>query len=300
LLGAWLSFLACCERKKITKMETMLLNNSSRFVLLPLHYPDIWSMYKRAEMTLWTAECYDYSPPLLYPESINKMITGLLYMNDEISNRYTVEMSQEFQVTEVRCFLGFKQSVQNTHMEVYSGLLGVETMDNGIREKLEWIKSHGCPDRNNIQERVVSCAVAESILYSGIACCAFWLKRRGIYFKTFNLIHDDKLLQRDFMFVLHENLDHKLDQTRIHEIIKSAIKVEEDYIENVLKPNDYGLDKIKVMDYIKYCGNKLCLSFHVDTIYKMDRNPLDWVPSRFLVYIKPKGEDHKEEGEEDF
>ena len=39
--------------------EPLLRENPHRFVVLPIKYPDIWRMYKKAEASFWTAEEVD-------------------------------------------------------------------------------------------------------------------------------------------------------------------------------------------------------------------------------------------------
>jgi len=43
-------------------VEPLLQENKDRFVIFPINYPDIWSFYKMAEASFWTAEEVDLSP----------------------------------------------------------------------------------------------------------------------------------------------------------------------------------------------------------------------------------------------
>ena len=45
--------------------EPILESNNSRFVLFPIQHDDIWSFYKKAEASFWTAEEIDLSPDLI-------------------------------------------------------------------------------------------------------------------------------------------------------------------------------------------------------------------------------------------
>lgn len=44
--------------------EPLLRNNPGRFVVFPIKYDDIWSMYKKAEASFWTVEEVDLSKDL--------------------------------------------------------------------------------------------------------------------------------------------------------------------------------------------------------------------------------------------
>ena len=48
-----------------TLREPILEENKSRFVLFPIQHDDIWSFYKKAEASFWTAEEIDLSPDLI-------------------------------------------------------------------------------------------------------------------------------------------------------------------------------------------------------------------------------------------
>src|SRR5258706_7682705 len=41
---------------ELEKYELLLKENSLRFVIFPIHYDEIWRMYKRHESSFWTAE----------------------------------------------------------------------------------------------------------------------------------------------------------------------------------------------------------------------------------------------------
>ena len=48
----------------MNKSEPILEENKSRFVLFPIQHNDIWSFYKKAEASFWTAEEIDLAPDL--------------------------------------------------------------------------------------------------------------------------------------------------------------------------------------------------------------------------------------------
>ncbi len=39
--------------------EPLLRSNPGRFVILPIRFPEVWEMYKKAEASVWTAEEVD-------------------------------------------------------------------------------------------------------------------------------------------------------------------------------------------------------------------------------------------------
>ena len=49
----------------MAQLEPILEENKDRFVLFPIKHDDIWSFYKRAEASFWTAEEIDLQPDLV-------------------------------------------------------------------------------------------------------------------------------------------------------------------------------------------------------------------------------------------
>ena len=45
-----------CQRGSETEEEPLLQENSKRFVIFPIQYPEIWKMYKQAQASFWTVE----------------------------------------------------------------------------------------------------------------------------------------------------------------------------------------------------------------------------------------------------
>merc|ERR1712091_153629 len=46
---------------KVSMTEPLLAENPNRWVMFPIQYPEIWSMYKKHEASFWTAEEVDLS-----------------------------------------------------------------------------------------------------------------------------------------------------------------------------------------------------------------------------------------------
>ncbi len=54
-------------------MEPILKENKDRFVLFPIKHNEIWSMYKQAEASFWTAEEIDLSHDQKDWDKLNKL-----------------------------------------------------------------------------------------------------------------------------------------------------------------------------------------------------------------------------------
>merc|ERR1719150_3034052 len=97
---------------------------------------------------------------------------------------------------------------------------------------LKWIKEDA-----PFAQRLVAFAAVEGIFFSGSFCAIFWLKKRGLMpGLTFSneLISRDEGLHTDFACLLYKKIVKKLPESKVHEIIKSAVECEIDFVTDAL------------------------------------------------------------------
>lgn len=89
-------------------------------------------------------------------------------------------------------------------------------------------------------------ACVEGIFFSGSFCAIFWLKKRGkMPGLTFSneLISRDEGLHTDFACLLYSHLVNKLSEFEIYEIIRSAVEIEKEFINESLDCALIGMNK---------------------------------------------------------
>jgi ribonucleoside-diphosphate reductase subunit M2 len=136
--------------------EPLLQENPHRFVLFPIHYNDIWWMYKKAKASFWTAEEIDLSADLPdwvgLSDTERHFISHVLaffaasdgIVNENLSSNFAPEVT----VPEARCFYGFQIAVENIHSETYSLLIDTYIKDpNEKLHLLHAIKTVPCIQR---------------------------------------------------------------------------------------------------------------------------------------------------------
>jgi ribonucleoside-diphosphate reductase beta chain len=181
--------------------EPILQENTNRFVLFPIQHDDIWSFYKRAEASFWTAEEIDLQPDLIDWESkLNdnerhfvKHVLAFFAASDGIVNENLAEnFLAEVQYTEAKFFYGFQIAMENVHSETYSLLIDTYIKDSAekkhlfnaldtldcVKRKADWALRW--IDEGSYAERLVAFAAVEGIFFSGSFCSIFWLKKRGL------------------------------------------------------------------------------------------------------------------------
>jgi len=111
--------------------EPILTEDDDRFVMFPLKYDDVWSMYKKQVDCFWRAEEVDLSKDMTHWQKLNdderyfiKHILAFFAASDGIVlENLGMRFMSEVQVSEIRAFYGFQIAMENIHSEMYSLLI---------------------------------------------------------------------------------------------------------------------------------------------------------------------------------
>ena len=282
------------------KNEPILKENSNRFVLFPIEHDDIWSYYKKAEASFWTAEEIDLGQDLKDWDTLTgderhfiKHVLAFFAASDGIVNENLAEnFVSEVQYTEAKFFYGFQIAIENIHSETYSLLIdtyvkdvkekdalfnALDTMDC-VKKKADWALRW--IDEGNFAERLVAFAAVEGIFFSGSFCSIFWLKKRGLMpGLTFSneLISRDEGLHCDFACLLYNNhLVNKLSNEAIQTIIVDAVTIEKEFVTDALPVRLIGMNAELMCQYIEFVADRLLMELNCSKIYHAT-NPFDFM-----------------------
>lgn len=282
-------------------VEPLLAPDDNRFVMFPIKYEDIWSMYKKQIDCFWRAEEIDLSKDLTHWEGLNsdeQMFISMILAFFAASDGIVLEnLAQRFmsdvQVSEARAFYGFQIAMENIHSETYSLLIETYIKDKEekyrlfnaisnypcIKKKSDWAQKWIHDNRSSFATRLVAFACVEGIFFSGAFCSIFWLKKRGLMpGLTFSneLISRDEALHCEFAVLLYSKLLKKMDKSRIHEIIKEAVEIETEFICEALPCKLIGMNSDLMTQYIKFVADRLCVQLGYKKIYNVV-NPFDFM-----------------------
>lgn len=288
-------------------MEPILTDNKNRFVLFPIEHSDIWSFYKKAEASFWTAEEIDLSQDLTDWVHLNdderhfiKHVLAFFAASDGIVNENLAEnFLAEVQYTEAKFFYGFQVAIENIHSETYSLLIdtyikdskekatlfnAIDTLDC-VKQKAEWALRW--IEKGSFAERLVAFAAVEGIFFSGSFCSIFWLKKRGLMpglcFSN-ELISRDEGLHCDFACLLYSNhLVNQLDKSQVEEIIRDAVAIEKEFITEALPVKLIGMNSDLMSQYIEFVADRLLVELGNDRIYNVS------CPFDFMEMISIQG-----------
>jgi len=282
-------------------LEPLLTPDENRFVMFPIKYEDIWSMYQKQVDCFWRPEEIDLSKDLSHWDALDKdeqyfisMILAFFAASDGIVlENLAQRFMSDVQVSEARAFYGFQIAMENIHSNTYSNLIETYIKDKDeksklfnaisnypcIKKKSDWAQKWIHDNRSSFATRLVAFACVEGIFFSGAFCSIFWLKKRGLMpGLTFSneLISRDEALHCEFAILLYSKLIKKMDKNRIHDIIKEAVEIEIEFICEALPCRLIGMNSQLMTQYIKFVADRLSVQLGYKKIYNVI-NPFDFM-----------------------
>ena len=281
--------------------EPILTEDDDRFVMFPVHYKDVWDMYKKQVDCFWRAEEVDLSKDMIHWQKLTdderyfiKHILAFFAASDGIVlENLGMRFMSEVQVSEIRAFYGFQIAMENIHSEMYSLLIDTyvknsaeknklfKAIDNYpcIKKKADWAVKWIQDKRSSFSTRLLAFACVEGIFFSGAFCSIYWLKKRGLMpGLTFSneLISRDEALHTEFAVLLFNKLQKKLNKKKIVEIIKEAVDIEKEFITEALPVRLIGMNSDLMSQYIEFVADRLLAELGNDKIYNVS-NPFDFM-----------------------
>jgi len=282
-------------------IEPLLTPDDNRYVMFPIKHEDIWKMYKKQVDCFWRAEEIDLSKDIDHWETLNRdekyfvsMILAFFAASDGIVlENLALRFMGDVQNSEARAFYGFQIAMENIHSETYSLLIETYIKDKEeknrlfnaienfpcIKKKSDWAQKWIKDNRSGFATRLIAFACVEGIFFSGAFCSIYWLKKRGLMpGLTFSneLISRDEALHCEFAVLLYSKMINKVKKSRVHEIIKEAVEIENEFICEALPCRLIGMNSMLMNQYIQFCADRLCVQLGYEKIYNV-LNPFDFM-----------------------
>lgn len=279
-----------------------------RFAFLPIKDPILDEFYQQQKDAMWTVSDIDFSNDRDHWDKMDDasreyvtFILSLFAQLDGIVNENLVEnFKKETGSFSKDCskFYAYQEAIEWTHNETYSFL--IKTLIRGeeeqkrslnsiknypaIREIARWAKTWMSRDRPLV-ERIVAFACIEGIIFSSAFAGIYYIKQRNILHgltKANEWIARDEALHTRFAVALYHHIteiwkkESPLSQTRIGEIVGSAVDVAEHFTRVAMKNHLVGINANDMVDYVKCTADALCQSLGYKTIYS-SKNPFAWM-----------------------
>lgn len=148
-----------------------------------------------------------------------------------------------------------------------------------IRKKADWALRWIEDKDSCFAKRLVAFACVEGIFFSGAFCAIFWLKERGVMpglCLSNEFISRDEALHTEFAILLYSMLKNKLSQEMIHTIIKEAVDIEDEFINESIPCRLLGMNSDLMSQYIKFVADRLVMQLGYDKVYNVT-NPFHFM-----------------------
>jgi len=280
--------------------EPLLTPSENRYTVFPLKYENLWSLYKKAQMSNWTAEEIDFSKDMEdwkgLSENEQRFIKyvlaffagsdGIVFEN--INNNF----ADEVHCSEALSFYAYQCHNEMVHGETYSKLIDKYITDGKekaqlfnaintipcIKKKADWALKWFDKGRP-FAERLFAFACVEGIFFSGSFCAIYWLKKRGLMpGLTFSneLISRDEGLHQEFAVELFKMLKHKPSGHVLQSIVREAVSIEKEFIIDALPCSLIGMNAQKMSEYIEYVSDRLLKQVGHQPVFN-SKNPFEFM-----------------------
>lgn len=147
---------------------------------------------------------------------------------------------------------------------------------NSSRVVSDWLHEF----RPSFAERLIAFAVVEGIFFSGSFCAIFWLNDRGLMpgLSTANqFIARDEGLHQTFACTLYrDHIVNKLDERRVHDIVREAVAIEKEFVTDALPVRLIGMNADSMASYIEFVADRLLEQLGVAPLFGT-ANPFDFM-----------------------
>jgi ribonucleotide reductase beta subunit family protein with ferritin-like domain len=148
-----------------------------------------------------------------------------------------------------------------------------------IKKKAEWAMKWIVDKEARYAKRLIAFAAVEGIFFSGAFCSIFWLKERGLMpglCSSNEFISRDESLHTEFAILLYTMLKHKLHESTVHDIIREAVSIEDEFINDSIPCALLGMNSNLMSQYIKFVADRLVVQLGYNRIYNVT-NPFHFM-----------------------
>jgi ribonucleotide reductase beta subunit family protein with ferritin-like domain len=256
--------------------DPILEPNPLRFTLFPLQYQSLWESYKNAMTVVWFTEDVQIDTrdvgQLTHKEQccILMIFECLLASNEVLLKDFVINLTNDIQIPEGRCFFGFQLTRDNIHLEIISLLISTFFTDlitlsvdgdgddddetTCMRLKKNWVIKHGDDDDNteyqfalSFAKRLVITIIVKKLFQSGSFSLITAFKESNLLSASFSLAFDnirkDYDRYNDYACLLYSSyLKNHLSHETLKNMINEAVCIEKHFVTNICSILGYNDD----------------------------------------------------------
>lgn len=297
------------QRKRLE--EPLLTENPDRFVLFPIEHDDVFKMYKDLVSVRWIAEEVDTAKDLpqylaLTPNErhfINRILGFFAGSDGIVNENLAMNFANEVQWPEAKAFYSEQMANETVHSETYSRLIDAYIQDKSekldilrsirtmpfVEKKAKWAMQWMSGEDADFATRLIAFAAVEGIFFSGAFCSIFWFKQRGIMpglTVSNEFISRDEGLHTDFACLLYSKIVNRLSKTKVHKLIKEAVRIEKEFITEAIPCSMIGMNSKMMGHYIEFVADRLLVQLGYPKMYETAN------PFAFMERISLEGKDN--------
>ena len=125
----------------------------------------------------------------------------------------------------------------------------------------------------SLDRLLISLAITESIFFSGSFAVVFWFSKNNMFpgaSRANQLIRNDEGKHVENGALIHRTLiQHKESQKVVHEMVKDAIQIETDFMEDAMPEGLRGMNSKLMIRYIKYSADWFLEMFGYEKLYNI-------------------------------
>jgi ribonucleoside-diphosphate reductase subunit M2 len=276
-------------------METILSPGASRYAYFPVTHDALEKLYTRAEKSFWRDSevtmnedyrCWTTKLTDDERQYIEMILAFFAGSDGIVLENLALRFYNEVQLPEAKAFYAFQVAMETVHSRSYSKMLRTLIHDEEhlamlfrateeipvIKKKADWAIRY-ITGNSSFASRLVAFACVEGIFFSSSFAAIHWLNVRKLMpgLVEFNiLISRDETLHTEFAYTLYQLLDNPLDESMVHEIIRSAVALETEFTRDCIKCEMIGLRAEAMVQYVECMGDRLAQQLGYSSIYGRD------------------------------
>ena len=257
-------------------------------------------MYKSSVASFWVPDEISLTDDLKDWDKLDEdeksfilLVLSFFSASDFIVNEnLDSDFSEQITIPEYKMFIHFQEMMEDIHTRTYQTLIQTfvpnedkrDLLFNGIKNystikrKADWARKWIA--EGSFVQRLVAFACVEGIFFSGSFCSIFWLKKRGLMpglCHSNELIARDEGMHRDLACLVYRNyIVNKLPNLTVIDIIKDAVEVESEFVDECLPYKLKGMNAELMKQYIQFVADNLSVELVGKKIFNVE-NPFPFM-----------------------
>lgn len=287
-------------------IEPIVDSRLKRYNVHPIEHSDVWLLYKQMTASFWTVEPsmseahqdveqFRHGKLISVPEKqwLAKVLAFFAASDFIVLDNLFDYLSSTIVIPEARLALAMQAQQEAIHSEMYGALVleyykddhkardaafkAIE-QDTYVIAKANFAKKYMQPGTGIARRLVAFCAV-EGIHFSSSFAAIRHFKHRNLLpaLGTANeYIARDEQMHCQLGGALYKKLERPLAHSEVHEILREAVAVEEDFVNDAIPCDAMQMKPHDMVAHVHSCADIVCNLMGVPKLYNT-QSPFTWM-----------------------